>query len=212
MLPFTSEQFLAVFVAYNEAIWPIQIAAYLLGAIAVALLFWNPPGADRIIVAIVAAMWLWTGVAYHALFFSAINKAAYIFAALFIAQGGALIYAGVYRDQVRFGNRTRPLSWVGVALMIYAAILYPLIGLSTGHRYPEIPMFGVTPCPVTIFTFGLFLLATPPLSRWLLVIPFIWSLIGGSAAYLLHVPQDWPLLVSGFVAVPLIVFGTRRST
>jgi Family of unknown function (DUF6064) len=212
MLPFTSEQFLAVFVAYNEAIWPIQIAAYLLGAIAVALLFWNPPGADRIIVAIVAAMWLWTGVAYHALFFSAINKAAYIFAALFIAQGGALIYAGVYRDQVRFGNRTRPLSWVGVALMIYAAILYPLIGLSTGHRYPEIPMFGVTPCPVTIFTFGLFLLATPPLSRWLLVIPFIWSLIGGSAAFLLHVPQDWPLLVSGFVAVPLIVFGTRRST
>jgi hypothetical protein len=212
MLPFTSEQFLAVFVAYNEAIWPIQIAAYLLGAIAVALLFWNPPGADRIIVAIVAAMWLWTGVAYHALFFSAINKAAYIFAALFIAQGGALIYAGVYRDQVRFGNRTRPLSWVGVALMIYAAILYPLIGLSTGHRYPEVPMFGVTPCPVTIFTFGLFLLATPPLSRWLLVIPFIWSLIGGSAAFLLHVPQDWPLLVSGFVAVPLIVFGTRRST
>jgi hypothetical protein len=212
MLPFTSEQFLAVFVAYNEAIWPIQIAAYLLGAIAVALLFWNPPGADRIIVAIVAAMWLWTGVAYHALFFSAINKAAYIFAALFIAQGGALIYAGVYRDQLRFGNRTRPLSWVGVALMIYAAILYPLIGLSTGHRYPEIPMFGVTPCPVTIFTFGLFLLATPPLSRWLLVIPFIWSLIGGSAAFLLHVPQDWPLLVSGFVAVPLIVFGTRRST
>lgn len=212
MLPFTSEQFLAVFVAYNEAIWPIQIAAYLLGVIAVALLFWNPPGADRIIVAIVAAMWLWTGVAYHALFFSAINKAAYIFAALFIAQGGALIYAGVYRDQLRFGNRTRPLSWVGVALMIYAAILYPLIGLSTGHRYPEIPMFGVTPCPVTIFTFGLFLLATPPLSRWLLVIPFIWSLIGGSAAFLLHVPQDWPLLVSGFVAVPLIVFGTRRST
>src|SRR5450759_4434354 len=106
MLPFTSEQFLAVFVAYNEAIWPIQIAAYLLGAIAVALLFWNPPGADRIIVAIIAAMWLWTGVAYHALFFSAINKAAYIFAALFIAQGGALIYAGVYRD--RWGSGIDP--------------------------------------------------------------------------------------------------------
>ena len=123
-----------------------------------------------------------------------------------------MIYAGAYRDQLRFGNRTRPLSWVGVALMIYAAILYPLIGLSTGHRYPEVPMFGVTPCPVTIFTFGIFLLTTPPLSRWLLVIPFIWSLIGGSAAFLLHVPQDWPLLVSGFVAVPLIVFGTRRST
>ena len=32
-------------------------------------------------------MWLWTGVAYHALSFSVINKAAYIFAALFIVGG-----------------------------------------------------------------------------------------------------------------------------
>jgi hypothetical protein len=39
MLPFTPEQFLAVFVNCNNAIWPIQIAAYLLGGIAVALLF-----------------------------------------------------------------------------------------------------------------------------------------------------------------------------
>lgn len=209
MLPFTSGQFFAVFAAYNEAIWPTQIAAYLLGVIAVALLFWNPPGADRIIVAIVAAMWLWTGATYHALFFSAINKAAYIFAALFIIQGGYLIYAGLHRGQLRFGHRSRPLNWTGVALMTYAAILYPLIGLSTGHRYPAIPMFGVTPCPVTIFTLGLLLLATPPLSRRLLVIPLIWSLIGGSAAFLLHVPQDWLLLASGVITVPLIALGNR---
>ena len=31
------------------------------------------------------------------------------------------------------------------------------------------------------------------LTRWLLAIPFIWSLIGGSAAFLLDVPQDWVL-------------------
>ncbi|WP_292530757.1 DUF6064 family protein, partial [Mesorhizobium sp.] len=65
-------------------------------------------------------------------------------------------------------------------------------------------MFGVTPCPVTIFTFGFFLLAKPPVSRWVLAIPFIWSLIGGGAAFLLGVPQDWLLLVSGVVAVPLV--------
>ena len=42
-------------------------------------------------------------------------------------------------------------------------------------------MFGVTPCPVTIFTFGLFLLTVRRFSYWLLIIPFVWSLIGGSA-------------------------------
>jgi hypothetical protein len=58
---------------------------------------------------------------------------------------------------------------------------------------------------VTIFTFGMLLLTTSAVPRWLLVIPVIWSLIGGSAAILLHVPQDWLLLLSGLIAVPLIV-------
>jgi hypothetical protein len=72
-------------------------------------------------------------------------------------------------------------------------------------------MFGVTPCPVTIFTFGILILTTRPISHWLLVIPFIWSLIGGSAAVLLQVPQYWVLLVSGFIAVPIIVVRDRQQ-
>jgi hypothetical protein len=211
MLPFSQEQFLAVFVNYNRAIWPVQIGMYQLGGLAVALLFWRPRGADRLIAVILAAMWLWTGIAYHALFFSAINKAAYLFAALFVVQGGYLIYAGVYGDRIRFGFRSGLASSVGMALIAYAAIVYPLIGKATGHLFPAMPVFGVTPCPVTIFTFGLLLLAAPPLSHWLLVIPFVWSLIGGSAAILLNLPQDWLLLASGFIAVPLIVSGNRRA-
>jgi hypothetical protein len=66
------------------------------------------------------------------------------------------------------------------------------------------PMFGITPCPVTIFTFGIFLLAAASVSRRLFVIPVIWSLIGGSAAFLLQVPQDWLLLFSGLSVVPLL--------
>jgi hypothetical protein len=85
-------------------------------------------------------------------------------------------------------------------------------GMATGHNYPAVPIFGVTPCPVTIFTFGMLLLTIGPVPRWLLVIPVIWSLIGGSAAILLAVPQDWLLLVSGFVAVPLIAVRDYRNS
>jgi hypothetical protein len=156
-------------------------------------------------------MWLWTGIAYHGVFFSTINRAAYLFCMLFVIQGAYLLYSGVYHDRLRFGLELRATAWVGVALVIYAAIIYPLIGVATGHHYPETPMFGVTPCPVTMFTFGLFLLTVRPVPRWLLVIPFVWSLIGGSAAVLLNVPQDWLLLVSGCIAVPLIVFRDRQT-
>jgi Family of unknown function (DUF6064) len=38
-LPFTQDQFFAVFENYNRAIWPAQIAAYLLGGLAVVLAF-----------------------------------------------------------------------------------------------------------------------------------------------------------------------------
>jgi hypothetical protein len=72
-------------------------------------------------------------------------------------------------------------------------------------------MFGVAPCPVTIFTFGMLLMTTRRFSYWLLVIPFIWSLIGGSAAILLDVRQDWLLLVSGLIAVLVIVIRDRHA-
>jgi hypothetical protein len=210
MLPFTLDQFLQVFIIYNDAIWPAQIAAYVLGAIAVAALFRPGRVSDRLIASILAVMWLWTGIVYHGLFFAGINGAAYGFAALFIVQGLAFLYAGVVRDGLRFGFRPGLPAVVGGLFVLYAAVLYPLIGMAAGHGWPAMPMFGVTPCPVTIFSFGLLLLTDRRFSYWLLVIPLIWSLIGGSAAILLDVPQDWLLLVSGVIAVPLIVLRDRR--
>ena len=170
MLPFTSEQFLTVFVNYNNATWPTQVGAYVLGGIAVALVFRQTRTTDRVIAGILATMWLWTGFGYHELSFSVINKAAHLFAVLFVVQGCYLIYAGAYRHQIRFGLRRGLAAWVGAAFVAYAAIAYPLIGIATGHRYPEMPMFGVTPCPVTIFTFGILLLTIGPVPRWLLAI------------------------------------------
>lgn len=209
MLPFTREQFVAVFADYNPSVWPAQILAYLLGLGMVILLFRRSRAGDRAIGAGLAAMWAWTGIAYHWFYFSSINKAALVFGALFVLQGMILFFGAVLRDHLRFGSHAGPTAWLGWAFVVYAAVLYPLIGSWTGHQYPEIPTFGITPCPVTIFTFGLLMLTTAPVSRWVFVIPFVWSLIGGSAAFLLNVPQDWLLLASGFIAIPLIVLRDR---
>ena len=110
---------------------------------------------------------------------------------------------------LNFGFRADPAAWVGVLFVVYSAVLYPLIGISTGHHYPALPMFGVTPCPVTIFTLGMLLLTTNPPSGYLLAIPLLWSLIGGSAAILLQIPQDWLLLASGAITALLLL--VRRS-
>ncbi|AGU53165.1 hypothetical protein VAPA_2c06060 [Variovorax paradoxus B4] len=209
MLAFTGDQFLALFAAYNEAVWPAQILSYLLGVATVVLVIRPSRAGGRIIGLALAVMWVWTGVAYHWLFFSSINKAALPFGALFIVQGGLLFFEAVWRGRMTFGMGRGPTAWLGWTFVIYAAAIYPLLGMWMGHRYPEIPMFGISPCPVTIFTFGLLLLTTTPVSRWLFVIPVLWSLVGGSAAILLGVTQDWFLLFSG-AAVPLILLRDRN--
>jgi hypothetical protein len=210
-LPFTREQFLGVFADYNTAVWPVQIVAYLLGlAVVVAILRPSPLG-HRFVAGALAAMWVWTGVAYHGIFFARINPTAFAFGALFVVQGVLFVMAGVARRRLVFGHSAGWASVLGWALMAYAAVLYPLLGQLTGHAYPAQPTFGITPCPVTLFTFGALLLTAAPVPRWLLVIPLAWSLLGGSAAFMLGVLQDWPLLFSGLAIVLLMLRDRRRA-
>jgi len=171
--------------------------AYAVASAMLAALLRPSRTSDRVIGAGLAVMWVWTGVAYHWLHFAAINKAALVFGAVFVLQGVLLCDLAVMRERLQFGGRRGPAAWIGWAFVVYAAVVYPLLGLAAGHRYPALPMFGVTPCPVVLLTVGLLLAAPPPVPRRLLVVPLAWSLIGGSAAFLLAMPQDWPLLASG---------------
>jgi hypothetical protein len=211
MLPFTVGQFLTVFASYNKAIWPVQFLAYLLGAAAFALAFRGGPRSDRTIATILATMWAVTAIGYHLMSFAAINKAAYGFGALFLIEAALLAYAGVYRNRLNFGFHGDLAAWVGVFFVVYAAVLYPLIGIASGHHYPKLPMFGITPCPVTIFTLGMLLLTVNQPPGYLLAIPLLWSLIGGSAAILLQIPQDWLLLASGAITALLLLVRRSRS-
>lgn len=211
MLPFTLDQFISVLVAYNNAIWPAQIVAYIVGIAMLGLLFRPGPISSRLIAGGLVLMWAWTGIAYHWLQFTTINRAAYGFAALFVIEAVVLVYYGVMRDRLQFGFETGPAAILGAIFAVYALVLYPLIGMWTGHVYPDSPTFGVTPCPVTIFTFGLLLMTTARVPWGVLVMPLLWSLIGGAASFLLDVQQDWLLLVSGMIAIPVIVLHDRHG-
>jgi hypothetical protein len=72
-------------------------------------------------------------------------------------------------------------------------------------------MFGVAPCPTTIFTMGLLLLTegrTPP---HLAIIPVLWALVGGSAVWLLGVPEDLALPIAGLSGLGLILWKNRAA-
>jgi hypothetical protein len=208
-MPFSLEQFIQVFVDWNTAIWPAQLVVYALGVAAVALAFKPVPRGSAFIVAVLALIWLVNGAGYHLWQFSRINPAAYGFGALFIVQAVLFAYAGS-RGRLHFAVASGPVDAVGLVFVAYALVIYPLLGMMFGHAYPASPLFGVAPCPTTIFTIGMLLLANRRVPVYLPVIPFAWSLIGGSAAIVLNVPEDWGLLVAGILGTPLIYLKNRR--
>lgn len=211
MLSFTPEAFFSLFEQYNLAIWPAQFLAYVLGFIALLLAFRPFPLRDRIIGAILAAGWLWIGIVYHYLHFTQINFIAPVFAVLFVLQGLLFAWTLVLRGQVAFRFRPDVFGWTGLAFAAFAMVVYPLLGWLAGHAWPSSPVFGLTPCPTTIFTWGMLLLAQGRTPIHLTVIPLIWLIIGGSAAWLLAVPEDASLPIAGVIACTLIVWKNRLA-
>lgn len=206
MLPFTTASFLEVFAHYNTAIWPAQIVAYGLGVVAVALVVRPIGPAGRIVSAILAAFWFWMGAVYHLGYFAAINPAANLFGAAFILEGLLLAWFGVVRGTLDLRWRTGPLPLAGAVLALYALVVYGLLAVSFGHPWPVTPLFGVAPCPTTIFTFALLLMARRPVPLTVLAVPFLWALVGGSAAFLLGVPEDYGLIIAGVLGTGLLLW------
>lgn len=198
-MPFTREQFLDVFFAYNAAIWPAQIAAFCLGLVTVSLVFLKPAQATRGIFAILAILWLVNAIGYHAFFFSRINPAAWLFAGSFLLQAMMFAAAAARPEIMSFQIHRDLRTACGLAAIGYALLIYPLLGQWAGLGFMGGPMFGVAPCPTTIFTIGLLLLARGRSVLALSVIPILWSLIGFAAAVQLGIPEDLGLPLAGLV-------------
>lgn len=210
-IPFTVEQFFDIFGTYNTAIWPAQGLAYVLGIAALALAFRESRLSTRIVSGILALFWTWMGIFYHIIHFSVINPAAWIFGIVFVLQGLLFLIMGTIFQRLAFRFSLNPLPIIGVGFILYATVIYPLLGISFGHSYPRSPMFGVAPCPTTIFTLGVLLWASKPVPAYLLVIPLLWSIVGMSAAVNLKVPQDYGLVVAGVLGTALILIQNRKA-
>ncbi len=208
-MPFTTEQFFDLFRSYNEAVFPLQIVFYSLGILFAALTFIRKPWINITISAGLSLLWFWMALVYHLLFFSTINKAAYAFGLAFIIQALLLAWYGLIRKKLNFGMHWNIYTIIGWILVGFALVVYPIIGYALGHRYPMAPTFGL-PCPTTIFTFGMLLLLNRKCPVILLVIPFLWSVIGVGAAIAMGVYEDAGLLVLGLTAVTLILKHNRK--
>lgn len=210
-MPFTIDEYLAVLEGYNRSIWPLQIIAYGLGALAILLAIKRTAAGDRVIGAVLSVFWLWSGVFYHILNCRTISHASFWFGLLFVAQGLLLLITLAARGGPGFQIRFNVYGITGAVFVLYALLMYPLLGPLFGHNYPRSPEFGVSPDTVTIFTFGLLLWADRPVPRYLFILPFIWAMIGSIVALAVALPEDIGLFVAGIAGSLLILHRERRE-
>lgn len=205
-LPITPDQFFDVFRRYNEAVWPAQILLLAIGAFT-AFAAWraNAKAATlwaRTALGMLSVLWLWSGIAYDKVFFATVTPAADIFGSLFVAEA-ALLLICLWLDSWNAVPVSNVSRFIGASLIAYALVLYPIVGLLLGHRYPAVPSFG-TPCPVTIFTFGVFCLLPAHIGRFAVAIPLLWALIGSYGGVAMGVPEDAGLIVGAAAAVVVL--------
>jgi hypothetical protein len=208
-LPFSIEQFLEVFKEYNEAVFPAQVILYLISGVAIYSALNPNPKANKVVSLILAFLWLWMGIVYHLIFFTVINKAAYLFGLVFIVQGILFLVLGVFKNKLSFYFRKDAYGTLGIILITFALFIYPVLGYLLGHVYPSAPTFGL-PCPTAIFTFGFLLLNQKRSPIWILIIPFTWSLIGFMAALQLGILEDGSLVVAALATTSLLIYRNKN--
>ncbi len=204
-MPFTIDQFFDVLGRYNSQMWPVATLLWLVTA--ATIVWWLRAGvcASRLVATLLVVHWAWSGVAFHWVFFVAINPAARLFGALFLFQAVCLAWLGVARPRLRFSPGRSGWQWAGYTLILYS-FLYPALSLA-GHAWPRVPLFAV-PCPTTLLTCGLLLMLENPIPITIAAATVAWTAIGGSAASLFDVRPDFALPVGGLLVLVRAV--TRR--
>jgi Family of unknown function (DUF6064) len=89
-----------VFAQYNLTVWPVQIVLNFLALAGIILLYRARPSDNRALV--LSFFWEWMAVVYHFIFFTAINPAAWLFGAFFLAGALWLASLGAVKNQLQF--------------------------------------------------------------------------------------------------------------
>lgn len=209
-MPFTTSDFINIFKAYNTSVFPFQIVLFASAIYIIYLVIRLKKYSNKVVTGILIFYWLWNGIVYHILFFSSINPAAYAFGFVFIIQAALFYKAGIMDKNLVYEISNDLKTYTGALFILYALIIYPILGYTGGHIYPSSPTFGL-PCPTVIFTFGILLWAKNKIPFYILAIPIIWSIIGISAAINLGIKEDFGLIISALIGSTLIILGKIKE-
>jgi hypothetical protein len=211
MLPYTAETLFSLFGEYNRAIRPLPGLALFLTAGVLMLVIRARQDRSRLILGILAAGWLWTGIVYQLIFFAGINFAAPAYGTVFIIQGLLLAWTGVFRRRTALHFVRGVIGWAGIRIAILSAVILPVIDWQSGVGWTDVRLALIAPDATAGFTLGILMMSKGPIPLHLVAIPVLWALVAGAHAWMLHIPQDYLLPVLGIIALIAAIKSRGRT-
>ncbi len=197
-----------LFELHNEALWPLPIAALLLGAVILYLAIRPTSWSGRAIVIMLGIAWIWVAWSFLWGRYATINWAIAYVAPLFALQGLLLIFwPAAARPRAGAGQVASP---IGLALYLYALFLHPLVAVLAGRPIQAAEVIAMAPDPTAIATLGLVSMAQGRFAWLLLVIPILWCMVSALTLYAMGAPEALIPLAAALLAMAACLAPGRR--
>ena len=125
-IPFTHDQFLEVFAAYNGTFWWAAILLWIGTLGVVVQWFRNPERAGRSVAWLLMVHWAWSGAVYHLGYFRGVNLPALAFGVLFLLQAVLFAWLAYGRKRLDFAAAQGLWRLLGLSFMAYS-LVYPAL-------------------------------------------------------------------------------------
>jgi len=192
----------------NEALWPLPIAALLLGAAILVMVLRPAPWSGRAIAMALGVAWIWVAWSFLWGRYATINWAIAYVAPLFALQGLLLIFWPAAARPRAGANQVASL--IGLALYLYALFLHPLVALLAGRPIQAAEIFAIAPDPTAIATLGIVSMAQGRFAWLLLVIPILWCMGSALTLYAMAAPEALIPLAAALLAITACLAPGRK--
>jgi hypothetical protein len=209
-LMFSPRTYFRMFELYNTAIWPAQVAAFLLGLALLLPLRRPTPTGSRAVCAALSACWLWVAFAFHIHRYAGIFTAAVYVGAAFALEATLLLIEGVLAGRLLFDPGSVAARRAGLGIFLLGLVVYPFIGPILGRPWRQTQVFGVSPDPTAIATLGLLLLIQGRVRWELAIIPTLWCALSTATLAAMKAPDAWVLIAAAGAALALMLWQALR--
>ena len=210
-LMFSDRTYWRLFHLANAGLWPLPLAAPVLGGTALVVASRRPESGTRLLAVLLALAWILVGWSFVWQRYAPINWGVAYAAPLFALQALLLGYLALSRVPAPSALRG-VRGAAGFGLLGWGILLHPLTAPVFGRPLVGAEIVGIAADPTAIATLGLALLL-PSRSRSLVAsaIPALWLGFSALTLHLLDAPERLVPLMALAVAAGGLVLGRRAA-